>query len=375
MAKDSVNGKNSIFTFADEVISVETYGNISYYRTDEKHSVTDILDEVGKEQVTIEYDEYGVIKNPEVVSTSGNIFAYTGHVYEESTGLYYAKARYYDVEIGRFVSEDSYQGNPRNPSTLNSYTYANQNPYMYMDPSGHILVRVVAKLGTGALFDMGMQLVANYFFNSKTAGNFKASFDKINWGQVFVSGVENLFDYKNKALTAAVTGLGDVIVSWMKQGKKYSCEKALRDFAMGFLSDIAARYVCKFGAKAVSKGMEKMGVNPAKIKKLTGIDISGSEVNKSVSRTTKNIKNIIFDNKQVGKKWGEHMKDYPNLKNYSEYKNYANKVFKNYDKKVFDKVKNEWYYIKGKDLLRLKSDGTFISLYPGADSPRVINLN
>ena len=78
-------------------------------------------------------------------------------------------------------------------------------------------------------------------------------------------------------MTAAITGLGDVIVNWMKQGKKYSCEKALRDFAMGFASDLAARYVCKFGAKAVAKGMEKMGINPAKIKKLTGVDLSGSK--------------------------------------------------------------------------------------------------
>ena len=42
------------------------------------------------------------------------------------------------------------------------------------------------KLGTGAVFDMGMQIVANYYFNSKTAGNFKASFDKVDWVQVTV---------------------------------------------------------------------------------------------------------------------------------------------------------------------------------------------
>ena len=64
MAKDSVSGKTSIFTFSDEVISVETTGNISYYRNDEKHSVTDILDTAGKVKYTIEYDGYSVIANP-----------------------------------------------------------------------------------------------------------------------------------------------------------------------------------------------------------------------------------------------------------------------------------------------------------------------
>ena len=146
-----------------------------------------------------------------------------------------------------------------------------------MDPSGHIAVATIAKLGTGALFDMGMQLTANYFFNSKTKGDFKASFNAINWWQVTVSAAKSLFTVKNAALTAAITGLGDVVVNWMKQGKKYSCGKALRDFAMGFLSDLATRYVCKFGKKAVAKGMEKMGVNSSKIKKLTGYNLAGEK--------------------------------------------------------------------------------------------------
>ena len=138
MAKDSISGKTSVFTFSDEVISVETSGNISYYRNDEKHSVTDILDTTGKVKATIEYDEYGVIVNPEVVSTGGNIFAYTGHVYEESTGLYYAKARYYDAGIGRFVSEDSYRGEHGDPASLNLYVYGMNSPLKYTDPSGNM---------------------------------------------------------------------------------------------------------------------------------------------------------------------------------------------------------------------------------------------
>ena len=138
MAKDSVKGTTSVFTFSDEVISVETSGNISYYKTDEKHSVTDILDESGKTKATIEYEEYGVITNPEVVSTSGNIFAYTGHVYDESTGFYYAKARYYDAKSGRFVSEDSYKGEVNDPASWNLYGYVKNNPINSSDPSGNV---------------------------------------------------------------------------------------------------------------------------------------------------------------------------------------------------------------------------------------------
>ena len=171
MAKDSVSGKTSIFTFSDEVISVETSGNISYYRTDEKHSVTDILDTAGKVKATIEYDEYGVIVNPEVVSTGGNIFAYTGHVYEESTGLYYAKARYYDAGIGRFVSEDSYRGEANDPTSLNLYGYVKNNPVKYVDSSGYYAEVIV---GFGALVilllyytGVSMKVTGEFFSSGK----------------------------------------------------------------------------------------------------------------------------------------------------------------------------------------------------------------
>ena len=185
MVKDSVSGKTSVFTFGKDAVSVETSGRISYYRTDEIHSVSEILTLEGKTEATLIYDEYGRLENPNKVKTAGNLFAYTGHVYEESTDLYYAKARYYDAETGRFLARDSYQGNVKEPATLNPYSYARQNPYRYIDPSGHILVQTIAKFGVGALFDMGMQLVANYFFNSKISGNFKVSFDKIDWWQDF----------------------------------------------------------------------------------------------------------------------------------------------------------------------------------------------
>ena len=186
MAKDSVSGKISIFTFSDEVISVETSGNISYYRTDEKNSVTDILDTAGKVKATIEYDEYGVIANPEVVSTGGNIFAYTGHVYEESTGLYYAKARYYDAGIGRFVSEDSYRGEANDPASLNLYGYVKNNPIMHSDPSGNMSVAA----GAGAVITVktiieviigGVSFIVTigYFFSKEGQEEFKNAVEVI----------------------------------------------------------------------------------------------------------------------------------------------------------------------------------------------------
>jgi RHS repeat-associated protein len=55
----------------------------------------------------------------------------------DSTGLYYYGARYYDPEIGRFISPDTIVPNPMNPQTLNRYSYCLNNPLKYIDPSGH----------------------------------------------------------------------------------------------------------------------------------------------------------------------------------------------------------------------------------------------
>jgi len=57
----------------------------------------------------------------------------------DSTGLYYYNARYYDPQIGRFISADTVVPNPANPQAFNRYSYCLNNPLKYVDPSGHIV--------------------------------------------------------------------------------------------------------------------------------------------------------------------------------------------------------------------------------------------
>ena len=64
---------------------------------------------------------------------------YTGHV-GDNTGLVYMQARYYDPVIGRFYSNDPVDAatflSGGNIHGFNRYTYANNNPYKYVDPDG-----------------------------------------------------------------------------------------------------------------------------------------------------------------------------------------------------------------------------------------------
>jgi RHS repeat-associated protein len=49
----------------------------------------------------------------------------------------YAKARFYDPEVGRFISQDSFLGDINDPPSLHRFFYANANPTRYIDPTGH----------------------------------------------------------------------------------------------------------------------------------------------------------------------------------------------------------------------------------------------
>jgi len=57
---------------------------------------------------------------------------------KDSTGLYYYGVRYYDPELGRFLTKDVPRKNFSDPQSLNQYSYCRNNPQSYIDPDGRI---------------------------------------------------------------------------------------------------------------------------------------------------------------------------------------------------------------------------------------------
>ena len=74
------------------------------------------------------YAPFGEVFAPTVIDGTG----YTGHVMDQVTGLTYMQARYYDPQIGRFLSTDPAAAG------FNLYNYANNNPYHFTDPDGRM---------------------------------------------------------------------------------------------------------------------------------------------------------------------------------------------------------------------------------------------
>ena len=65
--------------------------------------------------------------------------AFTGHKHNDDLGLIYMNARYYLGSIGRFVSADPIIPNIMNPQSLNKYSYVNNSPINFSDPSGQCI--------------------------------------------------------------------------------------------------------------------------------------------------------------------------------------------------------------------------------------------
>ena len=63
--------------------------------------------------------------------------------------------------MARFLSRDSYNGNPADPLSQNHYLYASGNPVIYVDPSGHFFVSGLIAFSLGVIADLNIGYTIN----------------------------------------------------------------------------------------------------------------------------------------------------------------------------------------------------------------------
>jgi RHS repeat-associated protein len=114
----------------DEPLAELRSGTTSYYQADGLGSITSLSNSAGALANTYTYDSFGKL----TASTGSltNPFRYTARDFDTETNLNYYRTRYYDPQIGRFLSEDSAGFG----ESVNFYPYVNNNPLTYKDPFG-----------------------------------------------------------------------------------------------------------------------------------------------------------------------------------------------------------------------------------------------
>ena len=116
----------------DEHLAVIEGAANYFYIADGLGSVSRITDSNKNVVQSYRLDTFG-----KIVSATGSVeqpYLFTGREFDRETGLYYYRARYYDPEVGRFISRDPIGLN----GGVNLYLYAESNPVNNTDPYGYL---------------------------------------------------------------------------------------------------------------------------------------------------------------------------------------------------------------------------------------------
>ena len=149
----------------DQLVGLDnTVEGRSFFHLDILRSTVSLSDAAGSTRQSIFYDAWG--NERDRVGTSANKFTFTGHEKDEETGLIYAKARFYDPDVGRFLSQDGFLGDAGSPPSLHRYTYVMQNPFRFMDPTGNQASCVTEECDRSDLFQAGISDTAALAFGS-----------------------------------------------------------------------------------------------------------------------------------------------------------------------------------------------------------------
>ena len=208
---DVSTGMNMI-TFPDPVgngllAQEDETGEYLLYHFNNIGSTSALTDMDGTIVHAYSYGTYGELLSG---NREGIRFLYNGRygVVTDENGLYYMRARYYNVDIKRFINQDVVEGSIATSPSLNQYAYCQGNPVKLTDPFGLSPFTSWSVLGHGLLDILGFIPVIGAIPDTVNALWYLAEGDHFSAAASFVS---------------AVPGWGDVIGAVGKTAK--GCSK------------------------------------------------------------------------------------------------------------------------------------------------------
>ncbi|MBU7038791.1 MAG: hypothetical protein HXS52_12740 [Theionarchaea archaeon] len=133
--EESMSGKRAyIYGPGGKLAERKTENGVSstfYYHLDHLGSTRLVTDESANIVTTVTYHPFGEID----VQEGSEDYLFSGKR-KDASDLYYFGARYYDAELGRFLTVDPVPGSVASSQSMNRYSYCANNPVSYIDPWG-----------------------------------------------------------------------------------------------------------------------------------------------------------------------------------------------------------------------------------------------
>jgi len=174
---------------------------VIYYHNDALGSPVAATDQNGDVIWTEDYAPYGAKLSDDMEAIIEKV-GYTGHRYDNDTGLVYAGARMYDPSLGRFMGIDPVgaMAAVNNPVMFNRYAYGNNNPYKYVDPDGEYAELAIEAISLG----LGI-------------ASFSSNVSDGNYGSAAIDGVGIVVDVVG-AIFPIVPGVAGLGIKSLREG-------------------------------------------------------------------------------------------------------------------------------------------------------------
>jgi len=210
------------YIIGSDVIALATgasANSIIYFVYDGHGSVRYDADYSGSVLSLYRYDAYGNALG----FTPADSLYYTGEMYDSDLDLYYLRARYYNPQIGSFISSDTYPGSPQDPISLHKYLYCHADPINGIDPLGleYTLMQKVVAIGIAMnITSLSMNITRGLL--AGIGGNYAESSEAFAWALVDALFLSLPFSGPGAGLAQTAGPVVQNVMSYSKMGMSAS---------------------------------------------------------------------------------------------------------------------------------------------------------